>query len=105
MTVKKIKAERRVTDINVLEKRITIYLITLLVGVCTSVLVEMRGDFKVVSAEMAYNKEVDILQTNRMDGIEASQGKFRNIQIDHAHRLNNVEKKLEMEVEHVVLIP
>lgn len=55
--------KRRNTDLNIWEKRITLWIMTAMIGVATTHVMGMSGDIKVIRNDLTYNKETDIQQT------------------------------------------
>ena len=90
--------ERRNGDINVIEKRLAIWGMALMVGVCTTALVELRADFKVVSTELAYGKEYDTRQDEAIKEVEDFQYDIHVDVVDHEGRLCVVERKLDISI-------
>jgi len=91
------RKERRDTDINLWEKRIVLYLMTVMIGVATTQAVEMNSCIKIMKVDLAYNKEADAKQSKGILDLGVEQYSIKRIQDNQGYRLVVVEKKLGIE--------
>jgi len=104
--------ERRNTDLNIWEKRITLWIMTAMIGIATTHVMGMSGDIKVIRNDLTYNKETDIQQTldikeNEEDidvlefdhqAVAVHQELNRNKLKEVDGRLCNVEEQLKIKI-------
>lgn len=83
-------------DINTWEKRLCLYLITVLVGVATEKIIEMNTTVRVMKTELVYNREIDDQQTKDIYVLEEAQQEIKMDINNHELRLCGVEERLKM---------
>lgn len=83
--------ERRCTDINVWEKRITLWVMAALVAIATGQVVEMNMSVKVIQKDIELSRQKDLKQDERIDTLAEEQHKIKIIQNGHEIRLGNIE--------------
>jgi len=88
-------AERRRTDINVWEKRITLWFMAALVSIATAQVVEMNTSVQMIKKDIDANLKKDEGQDGRLDTIATEQNKIQIGLNGHEIRLESVEEKLK----------
>lgn len=83
--------ERRHTDINVWEKRITLWVMAALVALATGQVVEMNMSVKIIQKDIEISRRKDLKQDERLDTIAKEQTEIKLIQNGHEIRLGNLE--------------
>lgn len=89
-------SERRHTDINVWEKRITLWFMAALVSIATAQVVEMNTNMKVIQKEIDTTAKKNDHQDGRLEALASEQGKIKLGLNGHEIRLESVEEKLKV---------
>lgn len=87
--------ERRRTDINVWEKRITLWFMAALVSIATAQVVEMNTSVKMIRKDIDANMKNDEGRDWKLDSLASEQNKLKLVQSGHEIRLETVEEKLK----------
>lgn len=86
--------EKRKGDITLWEKRFSIYLLTLMVGIATGQIVEMNTSVKLIKSDLAYNRDLDAEQDTEIKDLKVVQQEIKSTQKQNCYRLDNVEGRL-----------
>jgi len=89
-------AERRHTDINVWEKRITLWFMAALVSITTAQVVEMNTSVQIIRKDIDANLKKDEGQDGRLEILASEQNKINLGLNGHEIRLETVEEKLKV---------
>lgn len=89
--------ERRRNDVNIWEKRISLYLITAMVGACVMYLSNMDKSMALIKSEIAYNLKEDEERQKEIVGLQEVQEKLRLTSIRQESRICNLEDKAGIE--------
>lgn len=91
-------SERRHTDINVWEKRITLWFMAALISIATAQVVEMNTNMKVIQKEIDTTAKKNENQDGRLEVLASEQGKIKLGLNGHEIRLGSVEENLKVSV-------
>lgn len=89
-------AERRHTDINVWEKRITLWFMAALVSIATAQVVEMNTSVQLIKKDIDANLKKDEGQDGRLENLASEQNRIKLGLNGHEIRLETVEEKLKV---------
>lgn len=89
------ESERRHTDINVWEKRITLWFMAALVSIATAQVVEMNTSVKMIRKDIDANMKNDEGRDGKLDILASEQSKIKMGLNGHEIRLGSVEERLK----------
>ncbi len=89
-------AERRHTDINVWEKRLTLWFMAALVSIATAQVVEMNTSVQMIKKDIDLNLKKDEGQDGRLENLASEQTRMKMGLNGHEIRLETVEEKLKV---------
>lgn len=89
------ESERRRTDINVWEKRISLWFMAALVSIATAQVVEMNTSVKMIRKDIDANMKNDEDRDGKLDILASEQSKIKMGLNGHEIRLESVEERLK----------